>query len=74
MERRVASLACNAYNICMQYAIRNVPDTLGEALRRAARPLLQQFDRQELETGCFPRSLAAICTFWLVRIVMGRRP
>ena len=33
----LASAACNAYNICMQYTIRNVPDTLDEALRRAAR-------------------------------------
>ena len=29
--------ACNAYNECMQYTIRNVPGTLDEALRRAAR-------------------------------------
>jgi plasmid stability protein len=29
--------ACNAYNSCMQYTIRNVPDTLDEALRRTAR-------------------------------------
>jgi hypothetical protein len=33
----LASLACNAYNICMQYTIRNVPNTLDEALRRLAR-------------------------------------
>jgi len=33
----LAFLACNAYNFCMQYTIRNVPDTLDEALRRAAR-------------------------------------
>jgi hypothetical protein len=26
-----------AYNVCMQYTIRNVPDILDEALRRAAR-------------------------------------
>ena len=32
-----ASVACNAHNICMQYTIRNVPDILDEALRRAAR-------------------------------------
>ena len=32
-----ASVACSAYNKCMQYTIRNVPDTLDEALRRAAR-------------------------------------
>jgi len=34
---RLAVLACNAYNICMQYTIRNVPVVLDEALRRAAR-------------------------------------
>ena len=33
----LAFIACNAYNRCMQYTIRNVPDTLDEALRRAAR-------------------------------------
>ena len=29
--------ACNAYNKRMQYTIRNVPNALDEALRRAAR-------------------------------------
>lgn len=33
----LASVACNAYTLCMQYTIRNVPRTLDEALRRAAR-------------------------------------
>jgi plasmid stability protein len=33
----LAFYACTAYNICMQYTIRNVPDALDEALRRAAR-------------------------------------
>lgn len=33
----LASIACNAYNNSMQYTIRNVPNTLDEALRRAAR-------------------------------------
>jgi hypothetical protein len=33
----LALAACNAYNTCMQYTIRNVPGTLDEALRRAAR-------------------------------------
>jgi hypothetical protein len=33
----LASGACSAYNVCMQYTIRNVPGTLDEALRRAAR-------------------------------------
>ena len=29
--------ACTAYNNCMQYTIRNVPDPLDEALRKTAR-------------------------------------
>jgi hypothetical protein len=33
----LAVFACNAYNICMQYTLRNVPDALDEALRRTAR-------------------------------------
>jgi plasmid stability protein len=33
----LAFIACNAYTLCMQYTIRNVPDSLDEALRRAAR-------------------------------------
>jgi len=33
----LAFLAYDAYNACMQYTIRNVPDILDEALRRAAR-------------------------------------
>ena len=33
----LALVACNAYNICMQYTIRNVPGSLDEALRRTAR-------------------------------------
>jgi plasmid stability protein len=33
----LASFACIAYNMCMQYTIRNVPEILDEALRRAAR-------------------------------------
>jgi hypothetical protein len=34
---QLALVACNAYNVCMQYTLRNVPGTLDEALRRAAR-------------------------------------
>lgn len=30
-------VACNAYNLCMQYTIRNVPDYLDFALRESAR-------------------------------------
>jgi antitoxin FitA-like protein len=33
----LAFYACNAYNMCMQYTIRNIPDALDEALRRTAR-------------------------------------
>jgi len=33
----LALFACNAYNQCMQYTIRQVPRSLDEALRRAAR-------------------------------------
>lgn len=33
----LAFFACIAYNRCMQYTIRNVPDALDEALRRVAR-------------------------------------
>jgi hypothetical protein len=36
-ELALACVACNAYNECMQYTIRKVPDSLDEALRRAAR-------------------------------------
>ena len=33
----LASIACVAYNECMQYTIRNVPETLDAALRQSAR-------------------------------------
>jgi hypothetical protein len=33
----LAFYACIAYNECMQYTIRNVPESLDEALRRVAR-------------------------------------
>lgn len=35
--RMLAFHACIAYNECMQYTIRNVPHTLDDALRKAAR-------------------------------------
>jgi plasmid stability protein len=34
---QLAFCACTAYTLCMQYTIRNIPNTLDEALRRAAR-------------------------------------
>lgn len=33
----LAYIAYSAYNMCMQYTIRNVPDLLDEVLRRSAR-------------------------------------
>jgi len=33
----LASVACTAYNQCMQYTIRQIPRNLDEALRRTAR-------------------------------------
>jgi hypothetical protein len=34
---RNACNACNAYNVCLQYTIRNIPDYLDAALRDVAR-------------------------------------
>ena len=45
----LASRACNAYNICMQYTIRNVPDILDEALRRAAREQGKSLNEMAIE-------------------------
>ena len=45
----LASVACYAYNICMQYTIRNVPNTLDEALRRAAREQDKSLDEVAIE-------------------------
>jgi hypothetical protein len=39
VTRVLAYLACTAYNRCMQYTIRNVPDYLDSALRKSAREL-----------------------------------
>ena len=45
----LAFLACTAYNICMQYTIRNVPDHLDEALRRAAREQGKSLNEMAIE-------------------------
>lgn len=42
--------ACNAYNTCMQYTIRNVPNTLDEALRRAAHEQGKSLNEVAIET------------------------
>jgi plasmid stability protein len=33
----LATCACTAYNVCMQYTIRGIPETLDAALRERAR-------------------------------------
>jgi plasmid stability protein len=45
----LAWVACNAYNTCMQYTIRNVPDNLDEALRRAAREQGKSLNEMAIE-------------------------
>jgi plasmid stability protein len=46
----LASIACIAYNVCMQYTIRNVPESLDEALRRAARERGKSLNEVAIET------------------------
>lgn len=46
----LAFCACIAYNRCMQYTIRNVPETLDEALRRAARERGKSLNEVAIET------------------------
>lgn len=46
---RPAFRGCTAYNICMQFSIRNVPDTLDEALRRAAREQGKRLNQVAIE-------------------------
>lgn len=45
----LASVACDAYNACMQYTIRNVPNILDEALRRAARERGKSLNEMAIE-------------------------
>jgi plasmid stability protein len=42
--------ACNAYNICMQYTIRNVPNYLDAALRVSAREQGKSLNEVAIET------------------------
>lgn len=70
----IAFLACIAYNICMQYTIRNVPHTLDAALRRAAREQGKSLNEVAIEalargagvTGerCRQRDLSDIAGTW----------
>ena len=46
----LAMNACNAYNICMQYTIRNVPDYLDAALRVSAREQGKSLNEVAIET------------------------
>ncbi len=49
-SRVLAFYAYNANNTCMQYTIRNVPDTLDEALRKAAREQGKSLNEVAIET------------------------
>lgn len=40
----------NAYTVCMQYTIRNIPETLNGALRRAAREQGKSLNEIAVET------------------------
>ena len=42
--------ACSAYNQCMQYTIRDIPDTLDKALRQAAREQGKSLNEVAIET------------------------
>jgi hypothetical protein len=45
----LALCACIAYNECMQYTIRNVPEFLDEALRRVAREQSKSLNEVTIE-------------------------
>ena len=45
----LASIAFNAYNKCMQYTIRNIPDLIDAALRRSAREQGKSFNEVAVE-------------------------
>jgi plasmid stability protein len=71
----LAIFACIAYNDCMQYTIRNIPETLDAALRHSARQQgksLNQVALQALARGAGllearsrRRDLADIAGSWL---------
>jgi hypothetical protein len=70
----LALYACTAYNMCMQYTLRNVPGTLDEALRKAARERGKSLNEVAIEalargTGmsgesCRQRDLGDIAGTW----------
>ena len=70
----LAVIACGAYNHCMQYTIRNVPDYLDTVLRGAAREQGKSLNEVAIEAlargaglgeGRLPqRSLADIAGTW----------
>jgi hypothetical protein len=69
-----AFYACNAYKNCMQYTIRNVPDHLDAALRRAAREKGKSLNDVAIETlargaglsdqRCRQRDLGDVAKMW----------
>lgn len=46
----LAQSACIAYNECMQYTIRDIPDNLDKALRQAARQQGKSLNEVAIET------------------------
>jgi hypothetical protein len=46
----LAQSACNAYNVCMQYTIRDIPDNLDKALRQSARQQGKSLNEVAIET------------------------
>jgi len=78
----LAFYAYIAYNLCMQYTIRNVPDMLDEALRRAARERGKSLNEVAIEalargagvTGerCQRRDLSDIAGTWRKDPAFGR--
>jgi hypothetical protein len=70
----LAMNACNAYNECMQYTIRNVPDYLDAALRDAARERGKSLNEVAIEAlargaglgdqQCRHRDLSGIAGSW----------
>ena len=70
----LAPAAFNAYNTCMQYTIRNVPDPLDAALRRSAREQGKSLNEVAIEAlargaglsehRCRQRDLSDVARTW----------
>jgi len=70
----LAFIACIAYTLCMQYTIRNIPDSLDAALRRSAREQGKSLNEVAIEAlargaglterRCRQRDLSDIARTW----------